>query len=341
MMERLLIEAPDVWDAALRALPDPHVLQSWLWGDLKARQGWRVQRYLWQSAGQPLACAQLLLEQRRDAWLGYIPKGPVVDWSDAERMTEVLADLERIARDEDLLLVKIDPDVTAESATGKALVACLRDRGWHYSFEQLQFRNTLVIDLQPDLDEILARMKGKGRYNIRLAVRKGVTVRPATPADLPLLVDMYMETAQRERFAIREPAYYRETWRAFLQSGFGSGFIAEVGGDPVPMLILLHFGKRAWTMYAGSYNRQRQAMPTYLLQWEALRYARNLGCTLYDMWGAPDVLNASDPLWGVYRFKSSFGATLVSHIGAFDYPPHPWRYRMQVTFHPELAALRH
>ena len=261
-MERLLIEAPDVWDAALRALPDPHVLQSWLWGDLKAHQGWRVQRHLWQAAGRPLACAQLLLEQRRDAWLGYVPKGPAVDWSDAEQVTEVLADLERIARDEDLLLVKIDPDVTAESATGKALVACLRDRGWHYSFEQLQFRNTLVIDLRPDLDEILARMKGKGRYNIRLAVRKGVTVRPATPADLPLLVDMYMETAQRERFAIREPAYYRETWRAFLQSGFGSGFIAEVGGDPVAMLILLHFGKRAWTMYAGSYNRQRQAQIT-------------------------------------------------------------------------------
>lgn len=68
---------------------------------------------------------------------------------------------------------------------------------------------------------------------------------------------------------------------------------------------------------------------------------QSLGCTLYDMWGAPDVLNASDPLWGVYRFKSKLGAMLVSHIGAFDYPPHPWRYRMRVMFHPELAALRH
>lgn len=336
--ELLQIEQSSAWDAALCALPQPHVLQSWAWGELKARHGWRVRRLLWHAAGQPQAAAQIMIQRRGRFRLGYVPKGPVVDWNDAAQVTEVLRGLEDIARQESMLLLKIDPDVTAGSPLGEALVAHLEQRGWRYSFEQIQFRNTLVVDLQADLDTILARMKAKGRYNIRLAVRKGVTVRPATLADLSLLLDMYAETAQRDNFVIRDPAYYRDTWRMFMQSETGQGLIAEVGGDPVAMLILLHFGGRAWTMYAASRNRCRAAMPTYLLQWEALRYAQSLGCTHYDLWGAPNVLHESDPLWGIYRFKCNFGAVLVSHIGAFDYPPHPWRYWGYKFLRPRLMT---
>lgn len=339
MVERLQIEEPGAWDSALHTLPQPHIMQSWNWGELKVPQGWDVRRFLWQNTDHPIAAAQLLILQRGRFRLGYVPKGPTVDWNDESCVVEVLQGLEALARQESLLLLKIDPDVIASSPGGEVLVAKLRGRGWHYSFEQIQFPNTMVIDLQAELDLILARMKAKGRYNIRLAVRKGVTVRAATLADLPLLVDMYAETAQREHFKIREPAYYRDTWRSFLQSETGHGFVAEVGGEPVAMLIMLHFGKRAWTMYAGSYNRHRTTMPTYLLQWEALRHAQSLGCTTYDMWGAPNDLDERDPLWGVYRFKSSFGAELISHIGAFDYPPHAWMYRYFILLRSRMATL--
>lgn len=338
-MERLHIKDPLAWDAALQALPQPHILQSWNWGQLKAQQGWEVQRFLWQIAERPVAGVQLLIQQRGRFRLGYVPKGPNLDWNDDLCVFEVLQGLEALAGQESLLLLKIDPDIVADSSNGKALVTELKHRGWHYSFEQIQFRNTMLIDLQTELDTILARMKPKGRYNVRLAVRKGVTVRLATLADLPLLVDMYAETAHRERFEIRKPAYYRDTWRTFMQSETGNGFIAEVGGEPVAMLIMLHFGKRAWTMYAGSYTRHRMAMPTYLLQWEALRHAQSLGCTVYDMWGAPNELDERDPLWGVYRFKSSFGAELVPHIGAFDYPPRTWLYWFYVLLHSGVATL--
>ncbi|MBN1922197.1 MAG: peptidoglycan bridge formation glycyltransferase FemA/FemB family protein [Anaerolineae bacterium] len=335
------INDPLAWDAALQALPQPHVLQSWNWGQLKLQQGWEVQRFLWRVAERPVAGAQLLIQQRGRFRLGYVPKGPILDWNDELCVLELLRGLEALARQESLLLLKIDPDVVADSPTGEALVTQLKQRGWRFSFEQIQFRNTMLIDLQTELDTILARMKPKGRYNIRLAVRKGVTVRLATLADLPLLVDMYAETAQRERFEIRKPAYYRDTWRTFMQSEIGKGFIAEVGGEPVAMLIMLHFGKRAWTMYAGSYTRYRTAMPTYLLQWEALRHAQSLGCTTYDMWGAPNELDRRDPLWGVYRLKSSFGAELVSHIGAFDYSPRAWLYRLYVLLHSGAVTLVH
>lgn len=340
MLEVTQVEDVAAWDAALLQLPQPHVLQSWLWGALKARYGWCVRRLLWHVAGQPLAAAQVLLQRRGHLRLGYIPKGPIVDWDDAAHVVLVLQALEQLAREDALLLLKIDPDVIANSPQGQTVVAHLQRRRWRTASEQIQYRNTMVIDLRADLDTLLARMKAKGRYNIRLAVRKGVTVRPATVADLPLLVDMYTETAERENFVIREPAYYRDTWRAFIQSSQGQGFIAEVGGDPVAMLIMLHFGERAWTMYAGSRRRHRASMPTYLLQWEALRYAQELGCTSYDLWGAPDVFDESDPLWGVYRFKSNFGATVVSHIGAFDFVPRPWRYQLYSALMPHLITLR-
>lgn len=341
MLKSSIVEEAQAWDEALHTLPQPHVLQSWLWGALKSRHGWQVRHLLWRAAGgaQPRAAAQLMLQRQGRAQLGYIPKGPVVDWSHAAQVDELLHMLETLARQESMLLLKIDPDVIADSPEGKALAARLQQRGWRYAVEQIQFRNTMILDLQANLDTILARMKAKGRYNIRLAVRKGVTVRPATIADLPLLVEMYAETAEREHFIIREPAYYRDAWRTFLQSAQGQGFIAEVGGDPVAMLISLHYEGRAWTMYAASRNRHRAAMPTYLLQWEALRYAQEAGCHSYDLWGAPNVLNESDPLWGVYRFKANFGATLVTHIGAYDYAPHPLRYRAYAILSPHRARL--
>lgn len=335
--ERILIEDAGTWDDALRALPHAHALQSWIWGELKVNQGWRVRRYLWRDADEPVASAQVLILQRGKLRIGYVPRGPVLDWSNASRVTAVLQSLENLAREKSLMFLKIDPDVVSTSPVGGTLGEKLQQRGWHYAFEQIQFRNTLEIDLQDDLDTLLVRMKPKGRYNIRRAVQKGVTVRAATLEDIPLLVDIYAETAQRELFAIRELGYYRDSWRVLLQSGIGHGFIAQVDGEPVAMMILLHFGTRAWSMYTGSYDRHRASMPNYLLLWECLRYAKSCGCSSYDMWGAPDVFDETDPLWGAYRFKSSFGPALVRYIGAFDFPSRRWLYTALAATGPGRA----
>lgn len=335
------VSNPREWRQALEALPTPHILQTWEWGAFKERRGWRAAHRLWEEGGTVRAAALVLTRRigRLPAQVLYAPKGPVLDYGDLPLLARVLTDLEGLARRERALFVKIDPDVKADSPQGEHVVELLRRRGWRPSPEQVQFRNTLLLDLTPEPEEILARMKSKWRYNVRLAGRRGVRVRTGGLEDLPLLYRMYRETSRRDRFVIRPKSYYRDAWGSFIKAGMAQPLIAEVEGEPVAMVILFHFGRRAWYMYGASRALHRERMPNHLLQWEAIRWARARGCTVYDLWGAPDALDESDPMWGVYRFKQGFGARLVRHIGAYDYPTSRPFYWLYTAAAPRLLAL--
>jgi peptidoglycan pentaglycine glycine transferase (the first glycine) len=336
------IPNPEQWNTALANLPAAHVLQTWEWGAFKSRYGWRPTRYLWlgPEGDQPRAAGSVLT-RRLGRWLAsvmYVPKGPALDYGDTALLEQVLAHLEAMARRGRALFVKIDPDVRSDTAEGKAVVATLRRRGWRVSREQVQFRSTILLDLTRSLDELLAAMKSKWRYNTRLAARRGVTVRRGTSADLSLLYQMYAETAARDGFVTRPEDYYRDAWYAFIEAGLAQPLIAEVEREPVAMVLIFRFASRAWYMYGASRAVHREKMPNYLLQWEAIRWARERGCAVYDMWGAPDIPDESDPLWGVYRFKRGFDGEFVTHIGAWDFPVSRAGYCLYTSVMPRVLA---
>lgn len=350
------IADPRTWDQAVLAMPEPHVLQSWAWSATKAQTGWHAKRLVWgeevvvPGAGgrfAPWACAGMLvrrLNARLPLAVAYVSKGPLLDWSDEELVVRVLRDLEQAARRERALFVKIDPDVAAGSPEGDALAALLQRRGWVLSAEQIQYRNTVVTDLTPDEDGLLAGMKPKWRYNIRLAERNGVCVRAGVEADLPAFYAMYAETGARDGFLVRPFGYYQAIWAAFISQGMAHLLLAEVEGQPVAGLILFRFGPTAWYFYGASTARRRELMPNHALQWAALRWAKASGCTRYDWWGAPDVLDESDPMWGVYRFKQGFGGEFVPHVGAWDFPVNRgmyWAYTKAMPKVLDVMRRRH
>ena len=333
------------WDQALLELPAPHLLQTWEWAAFKSRHGWEPSRYLWvdPDSGRPRAAASVLTRHPNALPMRvlYVPRGPILDYSDGALVDRVLAELEAVAQRRRAIFIKIDPEVEVGTPQSEKLLASLRRRGWRHSEEEIQFRNTILIDLTPSLDDLLMDMKSKWRYNVRLAKRKGVTVRRGTGADLPLLYEMYEETANRSDFVIRPEAYYRDAWGSFIEKGLAQPFIAEVEEQPVAMVIIYRFGERAIYMYGASRTVHRDKMPNNLLQWKAMQWAKQRGCTVYDMWGAPDELDESDPMWGVYRFKKGFGGEFVEHIGAWDYPVSRLGYGIYTVAIPRiLAAMR-
>ncbi len=329
------------WNAALASLPVSHVLQTWEWGAFKSRYGWRPERTLWWEGDRVCAAASVLIRRlgRWPAAVVYVPKGPGLDYQNVALLEQVLSHLENGARRKRALFLKIDPDVRVDTAEGEGALQVLRGRGWRVSGEQIQFRNTMLVDLTADPDELLGEMKSKWRYNVRLARRKGVTVRPGRLADLPLLYEMYAETAVRNGFVIRPEAYYRDAWGSFVEAGLACPLIAEVEEEPVAMVIVFRFAERAWYMYGASRSVHREKMPNHLLQWEAMRWAQKQGCTVYDMWGAPDALDESDPLWGVYRFKKGFGGEFVRHVGAWDFPVSRLGYWLYTVVMPRVLSV--
>jgi peptidoglycan pentaglycine glycine transferase (the first glycine) len=304
-------------------------------------------------AGQVRAACLVLL---RDVALGglptrlkviYAPKGPLLDWNDAALRQQVLDDLKKLARRLGAIFIKIDPDVVLgsgvpgtpnaqETHLGQAVRADLAAHGWRESAEQIQFRNTVLIDLRDDEEALMARMKQKTRYNVRLAGRKGVSVRAGSHQDFSMLYHMYAETSLRDGFAIRPQDYYECVWSTFMRDGMVEPLIAEVDGDAVAAVVIFHFEKRAWYLYGMSRDLHREKMPNYLLQWQAICHARAAGCQVYDLWGAPERFEESDPLWGVYRFKEGLGGQVIRHLGAWDLPIHPWMYHLYTQFLPRI-----
>jgi len=359
------------WNSILSQLPEPHILQTWEWGEFKSKYGWQPIHYIWceDRTGYRLcfpeeiqfdssvAAAALILERslairgvKTSLRVHYVPKGPLIrDWSDENLRALVLEDLSRLARARGAIFVKIDPDVrlgiglpeqsgSEQDAIAKGVISTLNAHGWRYSSEQIQFANTVIVDLSSDEGEILARMRQKTRYNIRLAQRKGVAVREGGLEDIPALYRMYRETSIRDGFVIRSTDYYANLWGAFIRAGFAKPLIAEIEGELVAALILFIFLKKSWFLFGMSRDVHREKMPNYLLQWEAIVRSKSAGCQVYDLWGAPYKFDQTDPLWGVYRFKEGLGGQVVRHIGAYDLPVRRFWYRLYMQYIPRFLA---
>jgi lipid II:glycine glycyltransferase (peptidoglycan interpeptide bridge formation enzyme) len=337
------------WNDLIANLPGAHLLQTREWGEIKRGNGWQPAPWVWRETGGQVAGAAMTLVRGVFKGLSvlYVPKGPLLDWSATRLRRQALSDLVDLGRRSGAIFVKIDPDVVVgtgipgetnaqASAVGQAVMEDLRTGGWRFSDEQVQFRNTVLIDLTPDLDRLLANMKQKTRYNIRLAERKGVTVRTGATADLPLLYQMYAETARRDDFVIRDESYYLSLWTTMLAAGLAEPLLAEVDGEPVAGVVIFRFAGRAWYMQGMSRPAHREKMPNYLLQWEAMLRAKASGCTVYDLWGAPDEFVESDPLWGVYRFKEGLGGQVSRGLGAWDLPIKPLAYRLYTQILPAV-----
>jgi lipid II:glycine glycyltransferase (peptidoglycan interpeptide bridge formation enzyme) len=309
------------WDAFVAAAPTGHLLQSWAWGEFKARFGWQAVRLVAEQAGEVVAGAQVLFRRLPLFSLAYVPRGPVVD-PVADTAPVLFAALHGEARRRRAIFLKIEPNLPEDEAPSRPPfrevrrdgasdeapscppfrevrrdgasdeAAFLTGLGFRPSAQRVQPRTTIVVDLTPDLAAIAARQKPKWRYNIGLAARRGVTVRQGSAADLPVFYELLRHTGQRDRFAIHSLAYYQEFFRHL--GAQARLFLAEYQGQVLAGIVITVFGRQAIYMYGASSSEQRHLMPNHLLQWEAMKWAKAQGCTTYDLWGVPDEVTSDE-----------------------------------------------
>ena len=327
--------AAEAWDRFVAERPDAHVLQTSPWGALKSQFGWDVERVCLLDQGSAVAGAQVLF-RRLPAGLGrlaYVPRGPLVDWQDAPKVDSLLRTIRKVARTKGAIALMIEPELADSGLRHEQL----RRMGFRRSPMTIQPPRTIVVDISDDEDTILRGMKSKTRYNVRLAGRKGVTVREGNAADVAAFNGLMRTTGERDEFGVHASAYYEAAYRHFVPRNWARLLLAEVAGEPVAGIMVFALPPKAWYLYGASSDAHREKMPTYLLQWRAIQWAKSLGCTSYDLWGVPDedeeTLEAQfterrDGLWGVYRFKRGFGGALVRTVGAWDKVYAPVQYRL-------------
>lgn len=327
----------DQWEQFLSNQPDAHILQTAAWGELKSAFGWVAVR-LEVESGEGSVGAQILFRRfPLGLTFAYIPKGPLwraeTGGPDQGTLNEIFwTEVDHLCRNKRAIFLKVEPDDFINDSSREAWVP---PEDFQRSLYAIQPARTIIVDLNGDEDSILARMKQKTRYNIRLASKKGVSVRPSD--DVELFYNLMLHTGERDEFGIHSLDYYRRAYDLFHPGDMCELLLAEYEGEPLAALIVFAWGSRAWYFYGASASLHRKLMPTYLLQWEAMKWARAVGCSQYDLWGIPDydqeILEAefggrSDGLWGIYRFKRGFGGNIYQAAHPWDRIYQPLLYRL-------------
>lgn len=184
--------------------------------------------------------------------------------------------------------------------------------------------NTIVLDLTQKESDLLQRMKPKTRYNIKLALRKGVEVRSMGIEGLKIWYDLYHETALRNGLFINDYLYF-ETMFASKMEGEDNELkvqllVAYYDSIPLSAMFLVLSSYRATYLYGASSSQMRNVMSTYALQWKAIQIAKANNCFEYDMFGIAPSPNPSHPMYGLYKFKQGFGGEIYHQLGCWDYP---------------------
>lgn len=312
-----------------------HFLQSWEWGEVKRGMGWEPLPLILEEDGD--IKASLLILKRSLPIPGikkcifYSPRGPVADLENLELCRALFEGARRVAKDHGAIFLKIDPDVTIAN---DRFIDILKQCEFHKNetgldFEGVQPAFVFRLDINPSQQELLDNMHSKTRYNIRLAQKKGVTIRRAAgKEDLKKFYSVLVETAQRDEFLIRGYEYFEMIWDNMVEGGLAEIFLAEWEGQTIAATLALIMGEKAWYLYGASANQFRNVMPNYLIQWEMICWAKEKGCTMYDFRGVSGDLDESNPLYGLYKFKKGFNGELTEFVGDWDTVYSPFFYML-------------
>jgi lipid II:glycine glycyltransferase (peptidoglycan interpeptide bridge formation enzyme) len=314
------------WNNFVAASPNSSILQSYEWGELKSYFGWKPIRIVLEDEGKIMAGISILKREipliRHS--LFYAPRGPIMDLSNKELLHDLLDIVEKEADRHHAVSMKVDPEI-AEGTKG--VVENLISQGFEKALKQIQPRATLILDLERSPDDILMSFEEKTRYNIRLAEKKGVSVKEdASEKGVSTFHELYNVTALRDKFLVHPASYYQKIREVLFSTGLGTNFVAYYEGKPIAAVIIFAFGRKIWYMYGASASEYRNVMPNHLLHWEVIKWAKEKGFKQYDLWGIPAHPAEDHPLWGVYRFKKGFRGDLVKYIGAYDFPYSPLLY---------------
>jgi lipid II:glycine glycyltransferase (peptidoglycan interpeptide bridge formation enzyme) len=311
------------WDDLVAGNPDGgQILQTRAWGEFKRAHRWSP-RYLVSETDPAIAVLELRHTVPGLGVLGYVPKGPGV--SAIAQLPMVLDGLRATAGS--AFAIKIEPEIEQTDAA----TSVLRDIGLEKSRHDVQIsRATIIVDLRPDEDALLASFKPKCRYNIRLAQRRGVVVEPVPldGASIDTMFSLMAVTRDRAGFTLRSREYFAGYWRLHAAAGQGQLFFASLDGEVLAGVFATYIGRKAWYKDGGSTKEHAAVMAPHLLQWEVMRWLKARGIEAYDLVAVPPAreLNPSHPLYGLYRFKSGFSEHITEYVGTWDLPIRRTRY---------------
>jgi len=295
-----------------------HPLQSWEWGEFKKVTGQKVERIGFFEGNKLINAIQVSFHDIPGGYtVGYLPKGPMPD-------EEQIAAMREIAKKNNALFIKVEPNilspVDSKNSAFDSINTFISQRGGKKA-RNIFTHYTFLLDLTRSQDELFAALHSKTRYNVRLAIKKGVQIIDDTSTDgLESFIRLLEETTNRKNFHAHNAEYYRQMWQTLGRSGMMKIFHAVYDDTVIVSWIVFLFNNKLYYPYGASSVLHREVMASNLMMWEVIQYGKEHGATSFDMWGAlgPNP-NKADPWYGFHHFKEGYGATLVENFPTYDF----------------------
>jgi lipid II:glycine glycyltransferase (peptidoglycan interpeptide bridge formation enzyme) len=286
-----------------------HVIQSWEWGDFREQLGTTVLRYGIFNDNKLEVAFQLTLHSIpfTKQFVGYLPKGPLPNKQLAQA-------LKIIGKEYNCAFIKLEPHIPSDAPMYSVYPSFLP------SPKPLFTKYNFVLNLTPTEEELLKNMHSKTRYNIRLAQKRGVTVKEYTnEKGFKEFLKLHFETTERQNFHSHNDSYHKKAWETLQKAGIARVLIAYYKKKPLSAWMLYAFKDKLYYPYGGSSVEYKEVMANNLIAWEAIKIGKKLGLKEFDMWGAlgPNA-DPKDPWQGFHRFKQGYGGKLVEYLGTYD-----------------------
>ena len=309
------------YEAFVQSHPKGNFAQSYLWG--KQKPMWQWDAIAVRSEDGAIR-GSLAVMTRKVPGIGrtlmYGCRSPVCDLDDRETFSQLLDGAKALAKKYKSYVIKIDPDVPSSNTAFSSMLQSFgfRAKEGGKNFEAIQPRYVFRLNVEGKTEEeLLANFHQKWRYNIRLAERKGVTVRICGKEMVPAFSDLMLTTGVRDGFVTRKPEYF-----AAMLDNLGEHARLYMAFDPndtpIAGTLAIHYGDKVWYLYGASSNEHRNLMPNYLLQWRMIQWAVETNCRIYDFRGVSGDVSEDNPLYGLFRFKQGFGGDFTEFVGEMD-----------------------
>ena len=294
-----------------------HFLQSPEWANVKS--DWEHEMIVVEEKGEIKGTMSVLLRKIPvfNRYIMYAPRGFVCDEHDKETLRKLTEKAKEIAKKYKAFIFRLDPDISNDDEEFKNIakdIGYKRKENIKNIDQVIQPKYVFRLDLTNKTEEeLLASFNQKTRYNIRLAIKKGVTTRVGTINDMQIFYDIMKETGSRDSFFIRPIEYFEKIYTS-MGERHARLIIAEHEGTPIAAVMPIMYGNKVWYLYGGSSNEYRNLMPNYLLQFEMMKWGLENKCEIYDFRGVSGFKNENDPQYGVYRFKKGFNPEFVEFV---------------------------
>lgn len=299
--------------------PKGHFLQSPEWAKLKSE--WKNEVVLSEDKDGNIKGAMSILIRKLpyiNSSIMYSPRGPVCDIHDKETFQDLVNGAKELAKKHNAFILRVDPDIPDNDEEFKKIAQevgfKLKENVKDFS-EVIQPRYVFRLNVKGKTEEeLLKSFHEKTRYNIRLAGRKGVTIRDGNREDLKDFYKIMQETGNRDNFLIRPLEYFEEMYDC-MGKDYLRVIMADYNGKPISGAIAIYYGNKVWYLYGASSNENRNVMPNYLVQWEMIKWALEKKCDIYDFRGVSGHVDEHHPQYGIYKFKKGFNGDFVEFVG--------------------------